>query len=227
MKTTLLLSLSILTLGAAAAHGQLAATGGTTHNLTLDVENKGAGGASTSTGGGLPNPGPNNNNNNNNTATTTSTQTRNHATTLEVSIRSLDKTQDQVIVEWYFFGKKVQNHRAGKESVFDSGTKTVSIAPTGGAVFDITSKVAQTTRTTRTTATNNNNNGNQGNANNRNNNISYTTDEQQSGTEISGWVVRMIVDGRVYDAKGSEFKYEDAAKDPDKFAQLKAGKYNE
>lgn len=219
MKATLLLASLFVSLAVVTAHGQLPATGGVVHNLTLDVVNMGAGGALKSTGGGLPNPGANNNNNN--TATATSTQTRNHTTTLRVNMRSLDKTPDEVTVEWYFFGKTVQNHRSGKEFVFDSGTKTVSIAPTGGATFDVTSKVAQTKRTTTTTANNNNNNNTAGNRN-----ISYNTTENQSGTEISGWVVRMVVDGKVLDAKGSDFKYTDAAKDPDKFAALKAGKEN-
>ena len=80
--------------------------------------------------------------------------------------------------------------------------------------------MAQTKRTTTTTANNNNNN-------TANGNISYnTTTENQSGTEISGWVVRMIVDGKVLDAKGSDFRYSDAAKDPVKFAALKPGKAN-
>ncbi|HWB61842.1 MAG TPA: hypothetical protein VG733_20335 [Chthoniobacteraceae bacterium] len=193
----------------------------TVHNLTLDVENQGAGGASKSTNGTTQNN--NNNNNNNTTYTTTSSQTHNHATTLGVTIRSLDKVQDQVKVEWWFFGRKMQNYRPGKETVFDSGTKEVTLAPTGSSVFTITSKVAQTTRSTQTTTTNNNNNNNR-NGRNTNNNVTTNTTETQSGTEISGWVVRIWVDGKIYEAKGSEFKYEDAAKDPDKFAQLKAGK---
>lgn len=221
MKIRLLLFSLLAVIASPALMAQLPAATG--HNLTLDVENKGAGGDLKSTNGGLPNLNlNNNNNNNNNTATTTSTQTRNHSTTLGVTIRSLDKTADQVQVEWYFFAKKVRNYHTSKEFVFDSGKKTVTIDPTGSAVFDVTSKVAQTTRSTKTSATNNNPNNNN-NAANRNN-VTYSSTETQTGTEISGWVVRIIVDGRVFDAKGSDFKYEDAAKDPDKFAALKAGK---
>lgn len=120
MKTPLLLLALSITLGAVTAVGQLPATSGTVHNLTLDVENKGAGGGLATTGNsGLPNANLNNNNNRNNNNngnnTTSSTQTRNHGTTLGVTIRSLDKADDQVKVEWYFFAKDVQNYHTGKE----------------------------------------------------------------------------------------------------------------
>ena len=223
MKSYLPLVSLFLLFGAGIVVAQLPATStntvtGTTapapthYNLMLDVINKGAGGAYASTGGGLPNPGQNQ------TASSTGKQTRNHSTTLGITIQSQDKTPVDVTVEWYFFAKKEMNYRGGKEFLFDSGSKTLTIRPTGSETFDETSKVAQTTKTTKITGQNSTNTATNDNY------TSYSASESEGGTKITGWVVRMLVDGKVIATRGSDFKYEDAAKDPDKFEAFKAGR---
>lgn len=210
MKLPLLLSCLFILLGGAAVNGQLPVS--STHLLLLDVENKGAGGAANTTGiTGAPmaptNPG---------SATNTAVRAQNHSTTLGVTVRNQDKTPDEVQIEWYFFAKDEKNYHVTKEYLFDSGSKTVTIQPTGQEEFDVASKTAQTFNTTKLTTTTVGTGTNQGS--------STTESQSQGGTKISGWVVRMLMDGKVLDARGSDFKYEDAAKDPDKFAALKAGR---
>jgi hypothetical protein len=216
MKTSFLLLCLFVSLGAPAVVAQLPAATG--HNFLLDVENKGAGGKvkgslynGVYTGGSTGNTG---------TSTSTATQSQNHSTTLEITIRSQDKTPTQIQVEWYFFARQIQNTRVSKESLFDSGNKTVTIQPTGSEIFDVTSKAVQTATSRNYVTTS----GNDPTTNAPYSNTSAVGPDTRSGTKISGWVVRILVNGTVIDAKGSEFKYEDAAKDPVKFEELRSGK---
>lgn len=193
--------------------GQLPVASG--HNILLDVVNKGSGGRVN----GSLDPGASVN-----TASATTDYTRiqsqNHSTTLAITIRSQDKTPTQVQVEWYFFAKKIQDNHVSKDSVFDSGNKTVTIQPTGSETLDAVSKAVQTSTSRRyeTSTSYDSSTGSQ----------SSTTyamgPDMRNGTKISGWVVRILVDGKVVDAKGSEFKYEDAARDQEKLDALKAGR---
>lgn len=211
---TLLICLCI-SFFAGAAMGQLPVATG--HNLLLDVINKGAGGK----GGGSLGGGLSGGASSGAVGTTTSTaiQSQTHSTALAVSIRSQDKTPTQVQIEWYFFARKIQANHVSKDAVFDSGNKTVTIQPTGSETFDVVSKAVQTS-TSRRYETSTSYNSATGN----NSSTTYAVGpDMRNGTKISGWVVRILVDGKVIDAKGSEFKYEDAAKNPDKFEALKSG----
>lgn len=215
MKMRFLLFSLFLFVGGPALIAQLPAATG--HNILLDVENKGAGGSTSgSLGGGATGFGAGGAVG---TTSSTATQAQTHTTTLAITIRSQDKTPTQVQVEWYFFAKKIQGSRVSKDSLLDSGNKSITVQPTGSETFDVTSKPARTA-TSRTYTTTTSYNGTTGNTTSS----TLAGPDTRSGTKISGWVVRILVDGKVLDAKGSEFKFEDAAKDPDKFAALMAGK---
>jgi hypothetical protein len=209
----------IISLGALTATAQLPSTGASAlapassapiqHSLMLDVQTKSSGGGIKTTG------------NQPLTSAGTNTQTRDHTTTLEVTIRSFDKAADQVLIEWYFFGKPIANPRAN-DSVFDSGNKTVTVQAAGVETFDIASKVAQTAKVTKTAVQMvNSYNPNTGGTTQV---PSYSASESQTGTKLVGWVVRMTVDGKVLDVRGSDSKYEDMLKSPDKFNALNGGK---
>ena len=209
-------------LGAGSLCAQLPVASG--HSVFLDVQNKGSGGdVAGSLGGGVGAGGGGVTTAPVGTTYSTDTESHGHSTKLAISIRNQDKTPIQVQVEWYFFAKQIQNNKVGKESVFDSGNKTITLQPAGNESFDITSKVTQTT-TSRRYATATSYDVTSGN----NTTSTYSIgDDKRNGTKLTGWVVRILVDGKILDAKGSEFKFEDAAKSPDKFEQLKAGTYTE
>src|ERR1700677_133197 len=191
-------------LGSTLAIAQLPSAGPVQHSLMLDVETMSAGGSTKTTG--LPQG-----------IAGTSTQTRDHTTTLQITIKNFGKAADQVDVEWYFIGRQTTNHHDGKDFVFDSGNKTITVQPAGFEKFAQISKAAQTAKvtTTKTTMVN------VPSAGGVSRQVAdSSTTESEGGTRLVGWVVRILADGKVLDARGSDFKYEDIAKDPDKFAAL-------
>jgi hypothetical protein len=124
-----------------------------------------------------------------------------------------------VRIEWYFFAEDVENYRVLKKYALDSGSKDVALQPSGVESFDVTSKEVATKRSSSVSATQGTPDPVTGDSP-----VSVSTSNVQRGTKISGWVVRVLYNGKIADGRGSDSKYEEAAKDPDKFEALKAGK---
>lgn len=137
-------------------------------------------------------------------STEINTQAKNHSTTLKVTLRNMVADADVVQVKWYFFAKPFH----GQEGLLETNVKDVTIPGGGVESFEITSTPVQTVTTTRTTTTTSNSAGNTS--------ASVASSEAYSGTRLTGWAVALLVDGKIVNVRGSEFRYEDMVKDPAK-----------
>ena len=116
-----------------------------------------------------------------------------------------------------FFAKTVTSKTnysvVGKDFVADSGSKTITLQPGGTETFDAVSKPVETFHT-QTSAPVNIDNGDGTTTQ------SSVKVQHPGGSKSSGWFVRITVNGKVIDAKGSEPLYQEAGMNPKKFDAL-------
>ncbi|HWB61843.1 MAG TPA: hypothetical protein VG733_20340 [Chthoniobacteraceae bacterium] len=205
----------VLAFGGQAMMAQLPVAGAP--SILLDVQNKAAGGAGTASTSGGVGYAPTTNNTSAQVSSAGSSATMKHSTRLEIKVSSINRTPADIQVEWYFFAKDVKNYHTVKEYVIDSGNKAMTLKPSDSETFEEVSKEVETKRVSSFTTTTSN-------PGSTTAQTSYSSYDAQGGTTISGWVVRVLYNGQVIAARGSEFKYEDAAKSPTKFEALKAGR---
>ncbi len=177
------------------------------HSFSLIAKSVASGGAakvsgqSSSTGG-------NNDLDKRSELTASTTQSALHKTSLEISVHNFSPTADECKIEWFFFGQPVRGNQP--EFIFDEGDKTLPLKAGGSESFVVESKVAESSvvRSARTVT-------------DKNGDVRSSGKSTESGTKIKGWGVRLMVNGTVVEAKGSDLRYEDIMKNANKLNALK------
>jgi hypothetical protein len=133
-----------------------------------------------------------------------SNRTKNSGLGLDVKVRNLAPAQDQATIEWYFFGKAVEKNNLGKEFIFDTGSKQISINP--GAEEDLPVRSSDLTMKEERHLHINTGTSSTGGA------IPPAASTKKSGAKVSGWMVRLIAEGKVLAVRASSTTLEDLAK---------------
>jgi len=196
-------------LWASSAFAQLPAASSVHHSISIDAKTVASGGSGSNkmNGGLASSAGPS-------TSTASSAQNQNHQATLEITLRNFGKDPDTVKVEWYFVATPIAANSHRHDCVFDQGFQDQALKPGETVTFTAQSKVLQSSivRSVTQTVT--------GNAGLGNQQISTSSSVNQTGSKIKGWFVRAIADGQVLLTRGSDFNYEDIAKDDAKIKAL-------
>jgi hypothetical protein len=186
------------------------------HSLSVKVEPAGAGGSTTMDEGSRDKP-VDNHLGMIAGIRDTQTQSKNENESLAVTVRNFGPLPDTAEVEWYFVAspaKPDSSKPAGnQESIFDQGSKSVNLAPGGSETIPVQSKDITGNLTRHTKA----HMGNRGKIHNNR----QAASEQETGSIMSGWMVRVVAGGRVIDSKASDATLEDVAKDDSKLNMLK------
>ena len=125
-----------------------------------------------------------------------------------VTVRNFGTQADNVRVEWYFVADPIKKHGGtGEDYIFDEGSKDLSLAAGATESFTADSKDIKTTQKTTESLHHGKHQHNFGRV-------------REGGAKIRGWLVRVMADNRVIDAKGSSQEYEDAARDDAKLEAL-------
>jgi hypothetical protein len=145
------------------------------------------------------------------------TQTNKQGETMQVTVRNFGVLPDAARVEWYFVAVPVkpdaQTPIAQQESIYDKGSKAESLGAGGADVFPITSKDLDS----KISKSSREHMGNKGKIHRD----PRASREKESGFVAGGWMVRLVADGRVVDARGSTDALEAVAKDDSQLKALK------
>ena len=136
---------------------------------------------------------------------TTRAQTSKSSVSIEISVRNFGTVPDAAQVEWYFMAAPA-HLEPGKSAidqtfVFDKGAQNVSLAANGTARIPATSKEA-TVETTRKA----------GFHTGKFHGV-HNGGAQETGDVLSGWIVRVVADGKMIEARASRQELEDLARD--------------
>jgi len=129
---------------------------------------------------------------------------QNHRISLEITIRNFAVQPDNVQLEWYFFGEPVHTNR---EFVFDSSTMPMPLQAGQSQTVNATSKDATTSVDQKLVTADG---------------YIPITAARESGTKLKGWLVRVVADGKVIRAVGSDQKYENIGMDDRKLQAMKS-----
>ena len=136
---------------------------------------------------------------------TTRAQTSSSSVSIEISVRNFGTVPDTAQVEWYAVAEPAHlqpgKPAADQRYVFDKGSQNVSLAAGGTTKIPVASKEI-TSETTRKAG-----------FHTGKYHGMHNGGEQETGDVLSGWIVRVVADGKVIDAKGSKQEMEDLAKD--------------
>ncbi len=140
--------------------------------------------------------------------------------TLQINVHNFGMLPDNAHVEWYFVAAPVHPEpgkaAAEQEFVFDHGAKDLVLP--GNATQTITAESQEVTSAVRSSSR-----GRSSGSSRRSSGFAMPRagqKPQESGSALRGWMVRVVADGKVIAARGSNQAYEDLAKDNVKLADL-------
>ena len=147
---------------------------------------------------------------------TTQTQTTEESTAIQIIVRNFGQLSDTAQVEWYFVAGPVKPDTTkplgDQQSIFDSGTRSVTLAPGGTQAIPVASKgissQIERRNLVRVSKSGRVKPGKHGT-------------EEVSGSKMEGWIVRVVADGKVVDARASKDTLAEVAKDDAKLNALK------
>ena len=135
--------------------------------------------------------------------------------TLQINVRNFGPVPTAAKIDWYFIAAPVQpspdKPAEDQEYVFDQGSKDLTLA--GGGTQTITAESKEVTATRKV-------------ASGRSRRASATTSAKkpsETGSNLHGWLARVVVDGKTVAARGSTQTYEDIASDDASLQELLAG----
>jgi hypothetical protein len=138
-------------------------------------------------------------------------QDQNEALGLAVEVRNLGGAADSATVDWYFFARSVKKGEG--QYIFDHGTKPVQLTAGGGAQIPVQSASLHNTIEKKLHL-----------SNDPNSNPSASV--HKSGAVVTGWIVRLVADGKPLIVKASAPSLEELGRDDEMLAAYprKAGK---
>jgi hypothetical protein len=145
------------------------------------------------------------------------TQTNRQSEGIQITVRNFGSLPDSARVEWYFVDSPERPNSkkpaAEQQSIFDQGSQTVSLAPGGVQTIPVQSRDVTSTVKRHTQE-------HEG-ARGRVHQERRATGKKETGSVMSGWMVRVVADGRVIDSSASNDEFGEIAKDDAKFNVLK------
>lgn len=155
------------------------------------------------------------------TASSTGSYSSSHVRTtsareaLQITLRNFGTVPSAAKVQWYFVavplvlepGKPAED----QEFVFDQGGQDVTLA--GGATQALRAESAEVTSTKKLT----------GGRSSSRRSTSTSAKPKETGSALRGWMVRVVVDGKVVATRGSTQTYEEIAEDEESVQDLLNG----
>ncbi len=136
---------------------------------------------------------------------TTRSQSTSSSAAIEISVRNFGALPDTAQVEWYFVAEPAHldsgKPAADQRYVFDKGSQNANLAAGGTSRIPVTSKEV-TSETARKAG-----------FHTGKYHGMHNGGEEKTGDVLSGWIVRVVADGKVIESKGSKQEMEDLARD--------------
>ncbi len=123
---------------------------------------------------------------------------------LLVEVRNLSAASDTARVEWYFFGKGVTKN--GDDFIASIGSREVTVPPADAQKIEVDSPEFTSFEERNLTLTKTKGGSGRG------------MSTKKGGARMSGWMVRLLVDGQVAAVRASSPSMEAAGRDPAKLA---------
>ncbi len=130
-----------------------------------------------------------------------SSRTKKSGLSLAVEIHNLSQMADTAKLEWYFFGTRVNQ---STQFIFDSGSQDVSMEKASVQAITLESKSLMSKEERHLTT------GSVDPVTGRE--LPPTASTQKSGSKMVGWLVRLVVDGQVYQVRASSPSLESIGK---------------
>jgi len=124
---------------------------------------------------------------------------------LAADIRNLAQTADHATLEWYFFGKPVDKP---EEFIFDNGSQEISLAGGGSVKVPVESKELKSHEEKHASVA----------KNAIGPGPHKSASVKKTGSKISGWLVRIVVDGKPAVVRGSSPSLEEAGRSDTRLA---------
>ena len=128
---------------------------------------------------------------------------------LAVQLRNFGRTPDKAKLEWYFVAKSVEAR--GNGYIFESGDHDVTLAASSSTSFSLKSAPVKSV-TEKQLHTTDGVDPFTGAA------VAPTASVRKSGSNLSGWIVRLMVDGKPYQVRASSPSLEALAKNDSQLA---------
>jgi hypothetical protein len=121
-----------------------------------------------------------------------------------VEVRNLATTPDTARVEWYFFGEGIR--KDADDFIAATGSRDLTVPAAASEKFELDSPdfVSRHEKNLRMTK--------------GNGTVGHAISTKKSGARMSGWMVRLLVDGQVAAVRASRPSFEAAGRDPARLA---------
>ena len=149
---------------------------------------------------------------------------------IAITVHNFGTVPDTAQVEWYFIATPAKLE-PGKSSadqlfVFDKGSQSVSLPASGESKIPVTSKevTSELKQAARGGYSRSNSTKGKNNAPTTGAPVAATPPPrgpQESGDKLSGWIVRVMADGKAIAVKGSKDSLEELGKDDAKLTQMR------